>query len=116
MSALLAKAFLAGVIVALISLIAQRQPAFGALIASLPLVSILGIIFLWAAKPDAANMAVHIEATFWYVIPSLPMFLIMPWMLRHDFAFWPSLATGCIITVALYLLLDWFAPKIGISF
>ena len=116
MIALLAKALLAGIIVAMISIIAQRQPAFGALIASLPVVSILGAIFLWAAKPDADNMAIHMEATFWYVLPSLPMFLLMPWMLRHDFAFWTSLASGCVLTVALYALLGWMAPRIGIAF
>ncbi len=116
MLALLAKALLAGGIVAIISIVAQRQPTMGALVASLPLVSILGMIFLWMAKPDAANMAVHMQATFWYVIPSLPMFLLMPWMLRQDFAFWPTLVAGCALTVILYTLLGWIAPRFGISF
>jgi uncharacterized membrane protein (GlpM family) len=111
---LLAKALLAGCIIALISIVAQRQPTFGALIASLPLVSILGMIFLWSAKPDAGNMAIHMEATFWYVIPSLPMFLVMAWMLWQDFGFWPTLVAGCSLTVALYALLGWVAPRLGL--
>ena len=49
-----------------------------AIVASLPLVSVLGMIFLWQARPDAENMAVHSAATFWYVLPSLPMFLLIP--------------------------------------
>jgi uncharacterized membrane protein (GlpM family) len=114
MLALLAKALLAGGIVALISVAAQRQPAIGALAASLPLVSILGMLFLWSAKPDAANMAIHMEATFWYVIPSLPMFLVMPWLLRHQIAFAPTLMIGCAMTIALYLLLSWIAPRFGL--
>ena len=114
MIALLAKALLAGVIVAIISIIAQRLPTVGALIAALPLVSLLGMIFLWHAKPDAANMATHMEATFWYVLPSLPMFLAMPWMMRSGVGFWPSLALGCLLTISLYGLLTIIAPRLGI--
>lgn len=72
------KALLSGVIIAVVSEVAKRQPAFGALIASLPLISVMGMIWLWLAKPDAANMAAHAQATFWYVLPSLPMFLLIP--------------------------------------
>ena len=75
------KALLSGVIIAIVSEVAKRQPAFGALIASLPLISVMGMVWLWVAKPDAANMAAHAQATFWYVLPSLPMFLVMPIML-----------------------------------
>lgn len=102
MFAFIAKALLAGAIIAIISVVAQRLPAIGALIASLPLVSILGMIFLWSARPDAANMAIHAEATFWYVLPSLPMFLCLPWLLRNGIGFWVSLLAGCILTVILY--------------
>jgi hypothetical protein len=45
-------------------------------------VSVLGMIWLWHDKPDAQNMARHAGATFWYVIPSLPMFLLIPALLR----------------------------------
>ena len=102
MLALAAKALLAGGIIAVISVLAQRLPAFGALVASLPLVSILGMIFLWAARPDAANMAIHSEATFWYVLPSLPMFLLMPYLLRQGYGFWTALIAGCVLTIVLY--------------
>jgi polyferredoxin len=85
-----------------------------ALIASLPLVSILGMIFLWHARPDAENMAVHAEATFWFVLPSLPMFLLVPALLRQGFAFWTALAAGCVLTIVLYLLLVQFGPRLGI--
>ena len=114
MLALIAKALLAGAIIATISIVAQRLPAMGALIASLPLVSILGMIFLWSTKPDATNMAVHAEATFWYVLPSLPMFLLIPWMLRQGFGFWPTLVTGCAMTIALYGLMLLIGRRFGL--
>ena len=72
------KAVLSGVLIAVISEVAKRHPGFGGLIASLPLVSILGMIWLWRERPDPINMAAHAEATFWFVLPSLPMFLVFP--------------------------------------
>lgn len=109
-----AKALLAGVIIAAIAEIGRRLPAMGALIASLPLISILGMIFLWHARPDAENMAVHAEATFWFVLPSLPMFLLIPVLLRQGYGFWTALAAGCVLTIALYLLMVQFGPRLGI--
>jgi accessory gene regulator protein AgrB len=111
---LLIKAALSGIIVAIVSDVAKRYPGFGALIASLPLVSVLGMMWLWHDKPDVSNMAAHVEATFWFVLPSLPMFLLIPWMLRNGVGFWAALAIGCIITIALYLLMTWVGPRIGI--
>lgn len=109
-----AKAALAGVIVAMVATVAQRQPSFGALIASLPLISILGMIFLWYARPDAENMALHAEATFWYVLPSLPMFLLIPLLLRSGANFWLSLAIGCAVTISLYATMAYFGRKLGL--
>lgn len=108
------KAALAGVIVALVASVAQRQPSFGALIASLPLISILGMIFLWWARPDTENMALHAEATFWYVLPSLPMFLLIPMLLRGGTGFWLSLAAGCVMTISLYLIMAFVGRRMGL--
>ena len=101
-------------IVAIVSEVAKRYPGFGALIASLPLVSVLGMIWLWRDKPDVPNMAAHVEATFWFVLPSLPMFLLMPWLLRNGMSFWAALAIGCTLTIALYLTMTWIGPKFGL--
>jgi polyferredoxin len=111
-----AKALLAGVIIAAIAEVGRRLPAMAALIASLPLVSILGMIFLWHARPDAENMATHAQSTFWFVLPSLPMFLLMPVLLRQGFGFWTALAAGCLLTILLYLLMVQFGPRLGIRF
>jgi DNA-binding transcriptional LysR family regulator len=75
---LVVKAAVSGVLIALISEVAKRYPGFGGLIASLPLVSVLGMLWLWRDKPDPRNMATHVEATFYFVLPSLPMFLVIP--------------------------------------
>jgi hypothetical protein len=108
------KAAVSGVIVAIVSEVAKRYPGFGALIAALPLVSVLGMLWLWRDRPDVPNMAAHVEATFWFVLPSLPMFLLIPWMLRSGIGFWVSLAVGCVLTVALYLAMVALAPRFGL--
>lgn len=115
MFALVAKALLSGALIVAIAEIGKRLPALGALVASLPLVSVLGMILLWHARPEAENMARHAEATFWYVLPSLPMFLLMPWLLRHGCGFWLALLAGCVLTVALYLLMVQFGPRLGLK-
>ena len=108
------KAALSGILIAIASDVARRYPGFGALIASLPLVSLLGMIWLWRDKPDVPNMAAHVEATFWFVLPSLPMFLLIPWMLRNGVGFWTALALGCALTIGLYLGMTWLGPRIGL--
>ncbi|GAB6853780.1 DUF3147 family protein [Asaia astilbis] len=114
MLALILKSALSGIMIALASTLARRYPGFGALIASLPLVSVLGMIWLWIDKPDPANMADHAGATFWYVLPSLPMFLLIPALLRHGVGFWPALAAGCVLTIVLYLGVTWIGPRFGL--
>ena len=109
------KAAMSGILIAVASELAKRYPGFGALIASLPLVSILGMMWLWHDKPDPANMAAHAGATFWYVLPSLPMFLLIPALLRHGVGFWTALVAGCCLTVALYAAMTLAAPRIGLQ-
>jgi hypothetical protein len=108
------KALISGILIAVASSLAKRYPGFGALIASLPLVSVLGMMWLWSEKPDAENMAAHASATFWYVLPSLPMFLLIPLLLRHGAPFWLSLAIGCLLTVLLYAAMTVIGPRFGL--
>jgi len=109
------KAALSGVIVAAVSEIARRSPGFGALVASLPLVSVLGMIWLWRDTHDAERLAAHAGATFWFVLPSLPMFLAIPALLRRGVPFWAALTAGCALTIVLYLAMTWAAPRLGLK-
>jgi hypothetical protein len=111
---LIVKALLSGVIIMAVSEIARRSPAFGALVVSLPLVSLLGILWLWRDTGDSKRIAAHAEATFWYVIPSLPMFLALPWMLRHGVGFWLAMLEACLLTILLYALTVFVAAKFGV--
>lgn len=110
----LLKALLSGAIVSAVSETARRSPTFGALIASLPIVSILGMIWLWRDTHDSEKIAAHSEATFWLVLPSLPMFLVLPALLRSGMGFYPALILSCALTVALYFLMIWVSKKLGL--
>jgi hypothetical protein len=109
------KCVLSGIIIAMVSEIAKRSPALGALIVSLPLVSLLGILWLWRDTADIERIASHAESTFWYVLPSLPMFLALPAMLRAGVGFWPSMAASCVLTMVLYLITAWALSRFGIN-
>jgi hypothetical protein len=109
------KCLLSGLIIAVVSEVARRSPTLGALIVSLPLVSLLGILWLWRDTKDVDRIAALAESTFWYVLPSLPMFLVLPALLRAGLGFWSSLGASCLLTVALYLVTAWTLAKFGIS-
>jgi hypothetical protein len=109
------KAIISGILVAGAAEVAKRAPGVGALIASLPLVVVLAMIWLWRDKADPETIASFSVATLWYVLPSLPMFFAIPALLRHGFSFWPSLGLGCVLTILLYDLLRCLAPRLGIS-
>jgi len=109
------KAMLSGVIIMVVSEVAKRNPALGALIVSLPLVSILAILWLWRDTGDQVRVAAQAEATFWYVLPTLPMFLVLPMLLRHGFGFWPALGGVCVMTFGFYLVSVWLAARFGVN-
>lgn len=115
MTYLIIKAMLSAVIIVAVSEVARRSPGIGALIASLPLISVLGMIWLWRDTGDSVRMAQHAQATFWFVLPSLPMFLLIPALLKRGIAFWPALAAGCLLTILLYVGMVAVLARIGLK-
>jgi len=111
----LLKAALSGILIAIVSETAKRSPSFGALIASLPLVSVMAMIWMWHETSDTKRIADHAEATFWYVLPSLPMFLLLPHLLRGGMAFYPAMGLSCLLTVILYACMVFTLKRFGIE-
>lgn len=111
----LLKAAISGILIAVVSEVAKRSAAFGALIASLPLVSVISMIWIWQETKDTERLANHAEATFWFVLPSLPMFLVLPALLRHGIGFYPSLGISCVLTITLYFFMLFILEKFGIK-
>jgi hypothetical protein len=109
------KATLSGLIVAAVSEIARRNPGWGGLLASLPLTSLLAMVWLWRDSHDGERVAELAGSAFWFILPSLPLFLVLPWLIRSGLGFWLSLALVVAGTLALYAAWFWAAPRIGIK-
>jgi hypothetical protein len=112
---LLVKAALSGVIVAAVSEIARRYPGWGGLVASLPLTSLLAMIWLYRDTADPERVAELSVSTIWFFVPSVPLFIALPLLIRSGLGFWSSIALCVLGTLALYALWFWAAPKLGIK-
>jgi len=114
MAFLILKALLSGLIIALASEAARRWPGIGGLIVSLPLVSLLTFLRGWRDTGDGEKIAQLSQSAFWFFLPSMPLFLVLPAMLRSGINFWTSFAVSVIGTAALYALMFFIAPRAGI--
>ncbi|MGJ8673906.1 DUF3147 family protein [Rubritalea sp.] len=104
-------------LVVLVSEIAKRSDKVGALIASLPLVTTLAMIWMFVElKGDAQvdKIGNHAWYTFWYVLPTLPMFLVIPWMLKKGIHFGWAMGAYCVGTIILFVLLHLVLKKFGV--
>ena len=101
---LIVRALLSGALVVGIGELAKRNNTAASIVHSLPLVSLLALIWLYSGTRDTGLIGRHMTGTFFFVLPTLPMFLAVPWLLRRGAAFWPALAAGVALTVALYFL------------
>lgn len=113
MAWLITKYAITAALVVLISEIAKRSDKIGALIAALPMVTVLAMIWLYLEHQPEAKISNHAWYTFWYVLPTLPMFLAFPFLLPR-FGFWASLIISAAVTVACFVLLAAVVKRFGI--
>ena len=111
---LIVKYAVSAFVIVLASEVAKRSDKWGALIASLPFVTIMIMIWLYIEKQGSEKIAAHALYTFWFVIPTLPMFLLMPWMLKHGIAFGWSLLAGILLTFLCFVLIAWIGKSFNI--
>ena len=109
------KAILSGLLVAAISTVARRHPGWGGLLASLPMVSVLSMIWLYGETRDVESVARLSLGAFWFILPSLPMFVAIPFMLRSGVGFVPTMIVAAAMTIFLYAAMSWIAPRLGIA-
>ena len=105
-------------LVVLISEVARRSDKLGALIAALPMVTVLAMTWMFfelKGEQQTEKIANHAWYTFWYVIPTMPMFLLMPWMLRKGIHYGWSLLAGCLLTACLFVFTAWIMKRFGIE-
>lgn len=101
----LLKILISAVVFTVITEVARRNTALAALITALPLTTLL--VLFWRQHQEhatAAQIADYLSATLWYVIPSLALFIAMPWLLRHGWTFYPALLAASALTIGLYVV------------
>lgn len=114
MSWLITKYFVTAAVVVLVSELAKRSDKLGGLVAALPLVTILALVWLYVEHQPDQKIANHAWYTFWYVVPTLPMFLAFPALLPR-LGFWPTLLACVVITVACFGLFALLVRRFGIE-
>jgi len=96
------KIVVSAIVIAVVSEISKRSSIWAATLASLPLVSILSIIWIYAESKNTDRIAELSTDILWLVIPSLIFFVILPFLLQKGVTFWPSLAAASLATMAGY--------------
>jgi len=107
----LGKGLLSGTIVVAASEIAKKSSIFGALIVSLPIISILSLFWLYNDTKDTTKVADFAEGILWLVIPALSLFIILPYLLRRDWSFEAAMAAGIFATMIAYAIGVYFATQ-----
>ena len=115
MTFIIYKYLITAFIVVFVSEIAKRSDKLGALISSLPLVTILVMIWLYIENKSTEKIANHAYYTFWYVIPTLPMFLLIPYLLSREYSFSIALGMSMIITFFCFIATAHYAKYFGVN-
>jgi hypothetical protein len=114
MAWIITKYLVTAFLVVAVSELAKRSDRLGALVAALPVVTVLVLIWLYVEKQPVDKIANHAWYTFWYVLPTLPMFLVFPWLLGR-IGFWPALSLSGLLTLSSFGLLVLAAKPFGIN-
>jgi hypothetical protein len=109
------KVLVTAVLVVAIAEAAKRSTVVGGIIASLPLTSLLAFVWLYGETGDTTKIASLSESIFWYVLPSLVFFLVLPILLARGVDFWMSLAIASALTFAAYLLMTTLLARFGVA-
>jgi F0F1-type ATP synthase assembly protein I len=114
MAWLIVKYLLTSAVVVGVSEFAKRSDRLGGLIAALPMVTVLALIWLHIENQPQEKIANHAWYTFWYVVPTLPMFLAFPVLLPR-IGFWPALMACMVLTVVCFALFALVMKRFGVN-
>jgi len=114
MNWIITKYLITAAVIVAVSELAKRSDKLGALLASLPTITILTLIWLHIENQSPEKVANHAWYTFWYVVPTLPMFLSFPLLLER-LGFWPTLFASSLITLICFGLFAILVRRFGIE-
>lgn len=114
MSWIITKYLLTAAVVVVVSEAAKRSDKLGGLFAALPIATFLTLVWLYIEKQPAEKISNHAWYTFWYVLPTLPMFLAFP-ALHERIGFWWALASCAVITMVCFVLFSFAVKRFGVD-
>ncbi len=107
----LVKTLIAALVIVAVNEISKRSSALAGFLLALPIVSITAFIWIYIESKNKIKIAEISQETFWYVIPTLPMFLLLGWMLRNGCNFYLSLLTCCVLTAGLFAITQYLLTR-----
>ena len=113
MTIIIIKFITTAAIIVLISEVAKFSDKLGALIASIPIITFITLFWLFYENQSNEKIANHAYYTFWYVLPTLPMFLFFPWIIKH-LSFWPSFLLSILLTIIIFFIYAYFLKRFNI--
>jgi hypothetical protein len=111
----LSKIVITTVLIVAISEIAKRSSYVGALLASIPLVSVLAMLWLYIDTKDSAKVSALASSVFWLVLPSLVLFISLPFLLKQGLHFYTSISLSIVLTITAYWLMIMALKHFGIE-
>ncbi len=114
MSFIVTKYLLTAALVVLISEVAKRSDKLGALISSLPLVTLLVLMWLFVEKVPQEKIGNHAWYTFWYVLPTLPMFALFPYFISK-YGFGITMLISLVLSISCFIVLALIVRRWGIE-
>jgi F0F1-type ATP synthase assembly protein I len=109
------KVLISALVIVAVSEIAKRSTIFGALLASLPLTSILAMVWLYQDTKDATRVATLSSEILWLVVPSLLLFVLLPILLKRGVNFYPALGIAAACTAVAYLATAVAVQRFGVK-
>lgn len=109
------KIILSAIIITLVSIISKSSSFWGSIFASIPLISVMAIIWLYTDTKNISNIIELSYGIFWMVLPSLALFIVLPTLLKLKISFWISLIISITATILCYFLMIFILNKLGIS-
>lgn len=114
MNWIITKYLVTAAIIVVVSEVAKRSGKLGALITALPMVAVIALLWMYIEKQPPDKIGSYAYYTFWYVLPTLPMFLVFPLALKQ-FGFWAAMGMSVLITLVSLVLAAWALKFIGIE-
>ena len=111
----LAKIAITATLIVVISEVAKRSTLVGAVLASIPLISVLAMFWLYIETKDTARVATLATSVFWLILPSLILFITLPFLLKQGMNFYPSITLSILATIVCYFVMLWTLHYLGVQ-